>query len=127
MRGSGDSPLAGWRILVAEDEYLVARDIRALLYDRGADAVQLAPNLASARACLKACAPDAAVLDVWLLDESVFALADSLIDAGIGVVFLTGYDAAVIPQRFAHCLRLEKPYRHERLIEGLRALAKPPG
>lgn len=127
MTAPAGAPLAGWHVLVAEDEYLIAREIRATLTGAGAASVDIVSDLAAARARVAAQAPDAAVLDVKLVDDEVYALADTLIAAGTGVLFLTGYDVSDIPPRFADCPKIEKPFRKARLAEGLQALAKQAG
>jgi hypothetical protein len=52
---------------------------------------------------------DGAVLDIHLGEERVYPVADALIDRGIPFVFLTGYDALVIPETYAGAPRCEKP------------------
>jgi len=52
---------------------------------------------------------DVAVLDINLRDQPVYVIADQLEQAAIPFVFATGYSAEVIPHRFQHVIRLEKP------------------
>lgn len=49
------------------------------------------------------------MLDINLQGELVFPVADGLVARGVPFVFATGYDAAVIPQRFSRMTRCEKP------------------
>lgn len=97
-----DLPLRGCRVLVVEDEFLIADELRGEL--AGARAQVLGPigHLEGAIALARAeGAIDAAVLDLNLGGVEVFRLADLLIERGVPVVFSTGYDAASLPPRFA--------------------------
>lgn len=98
------------RVLVAEDEYLLAVDLVQMLTRRGAHVLGPFPTVAAASACLdRATLPDLAVLDVNLRGEMVFPVADRLIARGVPVLFVTGYDTAVLPPDYAAVPRLEKP------------------
>lgn len=102
--------LKGCRVLVVEDEYMLADDLRSEL--EAAEAIVLGPvaRLAAAIALIEAePALDGAVLDVNLGGASVFPAADLLLSRGVPIVFTTGYDASSIPARYAHVVRCEKP------------------
>lgn len=84
-------PLAGRRILVIEDEALVALDLEMTL--QAAGAVTLGPflRLREALPAVVTLSADAAVLDVMLGRDESFALADRLRERGVAVVFHTGH------------------------------------
>jgi CheY-like chemotaxis protein len=105
-----DNALAGKRILLAEDEYLIAYDLRDALASAGAEIVGPFATLAETVGCLKeGGAIDAAVLDVNLRGEMIYPAADALTARGVPFLFATGYDQESLPERFATSLRLEKP------------------
>ncbi|MBV9783442.1 MAG: response regulator [Acidisphaera sp.] len=102
--------LAGRRVLVVENEYLIAEALREALEDAGAGVLGPVPDVAAALNLLAAgAAPDGAVLDVNLGDEMAWPVADALLARGVPFVLATGYDASVIPARYAGVRRCEKP------------------
>ena len=102
--------LQGRRILVVEDEYLIADAMQIALEGAGAVVVGPAPSVRKALWLLDADAGvDCAVLDLNLGDEKVFPVADMLQARGVPFLFTTGYDAAAVPQAWRHVRRLEKP------------------
>ncbi|MGA0588674.1 response regulator [Dyella sp. KRB-257] len=102
--------LRGKRVLVVEDEYLIAEDVRIALVLVGAEVIGPYGTLAAAaQACARIPAPHVAVLDVNLAGERVFPVAERLVDSGVPCLFTTGYDDISIPDVFARCPRLRKP------------------
>lgn len=115
-----DRPLNNCRILVVEDEYLLADELSQELSEEGATVLGPVPTVKDALAVLEIGAmPDGAILDVNLGGEPVFAVADVLIEQGIPMVFTTGYDAAALPERFQHLPRCEKPVNIRRITAAL--------
>ena len=105
------------RILVVEDEYLLAEELAQELSDAGALVIGPASSIARAMALLEPPSrPDGAILDVNLAGEPVFPLADTLIGRGIPLVFTTGYDRATLPKRFAAVPICEKPIHVGRIL-----------
>ena len=116
-----DRSLDRRRILVVEDEYLLAVEIALELEDKGAVVLGPAPSVEQALALLDdGPLPDGAILDVNLGGEPVFTVADALIGHGVPLVFTTGYDAAALPERFARVPRCEKPINIGRVTAALR-------
>lgn len=107
----GRPDLSGWRILVVEDEYLIAMDLADRLADLGAEIIGPAASVAEALALLSAPETrlDGAVLDVNLRNERVYPVADALIGQGVRLVFASGYDASLTPADYAGLPRLVKP------------------
>lgn len=117
--GPGDGgSLEGLKVLVVEDQALIAMDLEAVLREFGCVVVNLVPSAAGALACLRVQRPDAVLLDVNLSDGSAAPVAEALAAAGVPFAVLTGYEPDDIE---APALRaapyLGKPYR----CEGLRA------
>lgn len=98
------------RILVVEDEYLLAMDLEERLAEAGAIVVGPAPRVTAALALIEQTASlDGAVLDVNLGGELVFPVADELMAKGIPFLLATGYSGDEIPERYALIPRLTKP------------------
>ena len=110
----------GSRILVVEDEYLAADDLREGLEEAGVEVLGPVPSVAQAMDLLDAGArPDAAVLDVNLGEERVWPVADRLREAGVPFILATGYDARAIPEAYRAAPRCEKPYDATRCLRML--------
>jgi DNA-binding response OmpR family regulator len=117
-----DINLNGRRILVVEDEYFLAEDLREELADCGAQVLGPVANIKDATSFIKTGGVDAAVLDINLQGELIFSTADELREKGIPFAFATGYDRASVPSRFADVPRLEKPLKARQLAELLQPL-----
>ncbi|HEY0572058.1 MAG TPA: response regulator [Enterovirga sp.] len=98
------------RILVVEDEYMLAEDMQRGLEKAGAIVLGPVPSVEDALELLDD-EPhvDGAVLDINLGGEKVFRVADALGARGISFVFTTGYDASEVPPAYRHVPRYEKP------------------
>jgi CheY-like chemotaxis protein len=108
------------RILVVEDEGLVAMLIEDLLDDAGCEVAGSVGSVAQAIAWLEAGGEaDAALLDVNLGGEPVWPVADALAARGVPFAFTTGYDHLDEP-RFQNAPLLGKPIKAARLEEMLR-------
>jgi len=102
--------LAGRRVLVVEDDYLIATALCQELEDAGAEVVGPAPDVAAALELLAVeGAINGAVLDVNLGGEMAWPVAEALLAHGVPFAFTTGYDASSIPARYARVARCEKP------------------
>lgn len=112
--------LAGLRILVVDDEVMIADETAEELQKCGAEVLGPATRLEQAEKLADGSGPiDAAVLDINLRGQMVYSLADRLIARGVRVVFTTGYDRFVVPERFADVARCEKPVRPDDLLQVL--------
>lgn len=83
--------LDGLRVLVVEDEMLIAMDLENALEEAGANVVGLAATLDRALILAERELPDAAVLDVDLKGQDVFPVADALLARGVPFLFHTGH------------------------------------
>jgi DNA-binding response OmpR family regulator len=126
-RSGGAEGLAGCRVLVVEDEFLVALALGDDLRDIGCIVLGPYHDLKSARGGLDGAAFDLAVLDVNLNGVEVFPLADELERRRVPFLFLTGYGALNLPERYRRRTRVAKPYQFEQLQAAMRGLlASPP-
>jgi CheY-like chemotaxis protein len=121
----GSAALMYRRVLVAEDDYLLAEDMVRALAQLGAIVVGPVPDLAQALALLVDEPVDAAVLDIDLRGRLVFPLADALRQEEVPFVFATGYDVSAIPEAYRNVPRWEKPFRPEDLVAALPGIVQP--
>ena len=103
-----DSPVL--RILVVEDEALVAMLVEDALEDAGFGVIGPVRSVAQALETLESESPDAAVLDLNLAGENSVAVADALVARRIPFVVATGYGAAGLPPGHRGVPVLPKPY-----------------
>jgi CheY-like chemotaxis protein len=112
--------LAGRRILVVEDEYLIMTDIASSLEQAGAEVVGPAATVDEAlRLVGDPSRIDAALLDINLRGVMAFPVADALADRGVPFVFSTGYDRSILPPRYAKAAFCEKPSELSQIIRTL--------
>ena len=104
------------RILVVEDEFMVAALLQDRLVDLGCDVVGPASNIEEALELLATEQIDAAVLDVNISGRMVFPVADALAERKVPFVFATAYGGAGLVEPHAERTVLNKPY-HERALE----------
>lgn len=98
------------RVLVVEDEALVAMLVEDALTDAGYGVIGPAATVAEALALLGRERPDAVVLDLNLAGESSSPVADLLAQRGIPYVIATGYGASALPPGHERAAVLAKPY-----------------
>jgi CheY-like chemotaxis protein len=123
------------RVLVVEDEFVVAETARCDLEQTGATVLGPATSVGQAMRLIDQGGPiDLALLDVHLKGELVYPVARTLRASGIPFMFLTGYDAEAIDPEFATVPRMEKPlkvaraaYAYRRLVERAAAGPAAPG
>ncbi len=111
------------RVLVVEDEYLVAVDLMEALEGEGFKVIGPAADVSSA-ARLAAEEPviHAALLDVNLRGEFVWPVASILEERRIPTILTTGYNGSEIPPSYAHLPRHQKPVAMRTLVQHLRDL-----
>lgn len=114
--------LPGARIMIVEDEALVAMILEDQLEDLGITVAATCASVPEAMRAIDTSAPQAAILDVNLRGQLVYPVADRLIDRGIPFVFVTGYGRESIDRRYSFVKVLEKPVERQAL-EGLFATA----
>jgi DNA-binding NtrC family response regulator len=116
--------LEGKRILVLEDDFYLAQDEKALLEQAGAEVVGPFGSAPHGSGLPGEGRVDGAVVDINLGLGPSFDFAQALEDRGIPFVFVTGYDAAVIPDELSHIERVEKPIRDRDFIAAVARLGE---
>lgn len=118
--------LNGKRIIVVEDDYLLANDLCRELRDLGATVLGPAPTPFYAVQLVGRKKIDAAVLDVRLHGTMVFEVAEMLQDRGVPILFATASDRGSLPSRFQDTPLLEKPLDRKKLLTQIVALTRRP-
>ncbi len=112
-------------VLIVEDDPIIALDFEDTILGFGVKAVRTAASVAKALDLIADRAPDFALLDVGLVREKSFAIAERLDALKIPFVFVTGYDAdARLPTAFVDKPRLPKPYSTAALEAALKGCAR---
>lgn len=120
--------LTGRRVLVVEDETVVAMLLEDMLEDLGCRLAESLGSLQAALAAAETTDAEVAVLDVNVGGEAVFPVAERLAARGVPLIFATGYGQAGLPERWRGSAVLGKPFLQEDLKQALdRALARPVG
>lgn len=124
MPAQSGGRLAGRKILVVEDSYLIAEDVCITLAREGCEIVGPASHLAAGLKLAEAALlPDCALLDINLHGEHCFPIARMLAGRAVPYIFLTGYDdRAIIPPDVHPVAVLGKPLGSNLIEEVLRAL-----
>jgi CheY-like chemotaxis protein len=102
--------LTGYRILVVEDEWLIASVIEKVLQDLGCVVVGPVGRLDAALQRAKDETLDAAILDVSIRGGKVYPVAEQLATRGIPFVLASGYGDWLLPEIFRDQPRLFKPF-----------------
>jgi DNA-binding response OmpR family regulator len=112
--------LTGKRVLLVEDEMLIALDIEQTLRASGCEVVGPFADVAAALSAAESRTLDAGVLDVNICGANTFAIARRLERRGIPFVFLNGYSRDLLAPENPEWEVFEKPYGLERLLARLR-------
>ena len=103
-------------VLIVEDDPIIALGFEDMILGFGVKTVRTAGSVARALDMIADRAPDFALLDVGLVREKSFAIAERLEALQIPFAFVTGYGADVcLPSAFGHRPRLPKPCPTEAL------------
>jgi two-component sensor histidine kinase/CheY-like chemotaxis protein len=124
--GTASRGLPSQRIMIVEDEALVAMILEDQLEELGISIVATCASVSEAMKAIEKSAPEAAILDVNLGGQLVYPVADRLIDRGIPFVFVTGYGRESVDQRYSFVKVLEKPVERQAL-EGLFSIPRHSG
>jgi DNA-binding response OmpR family regulator len=115
-----------WRVLIVEDEWILADLIARALAEAGYAVIGPAADVSEGLRRLDEKPVDAAILDVHLGDEDSFAIAQELLQRGIGFAFLTGYSSREIPATFAGAPLIRKPARIDEIRATIDSLLQGP-
>lgn len=114
-----DRTLSGYRIVILEDDYYQAQDCRQLLEAAGAKVIAISATIPDLPALLEDGRIDAVLIDINLGHGLSFDFARELKARGIPFVFLTGYDAAMLPDDLQGSSYLTKPADAARIMAAL--------
>ena len=113
--------LAGLRVLIVEDEFLLAMELETLVEGGGCTTVGPASSVRQALALINGEHPDIALLDVNLKGERATPVAAALQERGVPYVLITGYsDAQLSEPELRAAPRLEKPVSRRALARAVR-------
>ena len=110
-------PPAGTRVLIVEDDTIIAMTAEDMLDEVGCKTAAVATTVAEALARAQDTEFDIALLDLNLQDENSLPVAQHLRDTGKRFVFATGYDGLPHGCGFTDAPVISKPYRIEQLAE----------
>lgn len=110
------------RILIVEDEMMIAMYLEDLVAEQGHTPVGPAMRLDQALELARSETLDAALLDVNLGDAKSFEAAELLRERGVPIMFLTGYGASGLPEEWKGSPTLEKPFEPHHLSSALETL-----
>ena len=115
-------PLTGHRVLLVEDEAILAFDLKAMIHEANGVVIAYAPNVAKALKLVNTPGLTLAVLDFRLGSENSLPVARKLHAAAVPFLFYTG-NAQCIPEIWPSVPILPKPVDPTRLINTLASLA----
>jgi DNA-binding LytR/AlgR family response regulator len=115
------SHLAGKRVLIVEDEPLIAEQLAYQMTTEGAEVIGPVASVDAALDLILNNHLDGATLDIKLMGNKTFEVADVLAARDIPFVFLTGYGARDVPARHASVSRVEKPVTPDVVSHALKA------
>jgi CheY-like chemotaxis protein len=118
--------LEGIRVLVVEDEFLVATLIEDMLTSAGCVVSGPIARVPEALDAVDRGGFDAAVLDVNIAGDRIDPVADALSRRNVPFVFVTGYSTGVLPGEYAARPRLCKPFKIADLLGMLSSVVAPP-
>jgi DNA-binding NarL/FixJ family response regulator len=111
--------LAGRRVLLVEDQYLVAEEMRRMVSDLGGEVLGPVPRTAAALRILAAEPVDLAVLDINLGPEDAYPLATELMRREVPFLFATGCEPWVVAEAFREVPRVDKPLTAKTFADAL--------
>jgi DNA-binding response OmpR family regulator len=109
-------------VLVVEDEYFLADDLKRALDREGFTVVGPVGSEAKALDLLENEAVDCAILDIKLHGQMIYPLARTLRSREVPFLFLTGYDSVEPDTGFDDVELLRKPFTTEAVIQGIHRL-----
>lgn len=113
-------PIKGRRVLIVEDESLVAMLLETILEDMGCSPVGPAATVDDGLKIISDGEPlDAALLDVNVAGRQVFPVAQALKDRGVPFVFSTGYGEGGLPDEWRGQPTLQKPFTESAVRDAL--------
>ena len=122
QRSQPEGSLVGKRVLVVEDEALIAMVIEEYLIEAGCSVLGPAPTPAKALKLIQDEGIDLALLDGNLAGRPVDEVAAALTQKGVPFAFVTGYGREALPPAFQDAVAVEKPFTREQILAALEQL-----
>ena len=119
---SAVDPAEPARVIIVEDEPLVAENLRDDLVEAGFEVVGVAPRVESALELIEGTGFDVAILDANLAGTSAAPAAAALSARGLPFMVLSGYAREQLQREFSEAVYIQKPYRVRKLIDALNSL-----
>jgi DNA-binding NtrC family response regulator len=119
MVSNSDGQASRKRVLLVEDEPLIAVALESTLSELGFNVVATASRISSALEAVSRETFDCAILDVSLGSHRIDCVADALAARGCPFFFMTGYGTSDVPSRHAARAVLQKPFKLEQLLAAL--------
>ena len=110
---------AGRRVLIVEDEALIAGLIESILSAAGWSVVGPVATLERALEAIERGRLDAAVLDVRVNGHDTYAVADVLMRRGISFIFVSGFTRKQMPPGYRDCAYIAKPFTPDSILARL--------
>jgi CheY-like chemotaxis protein len=107
------------RVLVVEDEALIAMLVEDMIHDSGGEMVGSAGTLSDAVDLARTAQADVALLDLDLKGTLAYPAADVLRERGMPIVFTSGYGSHGVIERFRDCPILDKPFDQHSLEQAI--------
>ena len=105
------SPLSGRRILIAEDESLIALELEDAMQALGCEVLGPVSRVEDVLTHARSGGLDGALLDVNLRGEQIFGILPELVASGLPLIITSGYDdATLFPEEFRSLPRIAKPF-----------------
>ncbi|MCB8878496.1 response regulator [Acidisoma silvae] len=115
----------GCRVLVAEDDPMLAMRIEDLIQDAGGEVIGPFETVAETAAAVRANTIDIAILDLSLKDGNAYPIADMLDPRAVPFIFLSGYGADSGPTDRPNWQWHSKPFVAEELLAKVKGLLHP--
>lgn len=120
MTDGAQSLIRGRRILIVEDEFLIAEELREAFEELGAVVIGPVATVAAALAIIGSRERlDGATVDVTLGRDKAYPVAEALLERGLPFVLLTGYGAQTLPEHLRGVPKCEKPFNMRKVVHAL--------
>ena len=114
-----------FKVLIVEDEWLIAQDLAEEISDAGYAVIGPAHNVSDALQLIDDETADGALLDVNLRNETSYPIAEALTLRGIPFTFISGYERNQLDPVFGSCAMLKKPIQVRALRTRLQEMTAP--
>jgi CheY-like chemotaxis protein len=119
MRNLSERELSNRKVLVVEDEMMIAMLIEDMLEEIGCELVGLATSVPHALELIGKEQVEVAVLDVNLDGQDTYAIADALRQKNVPFIFATGYGSTGLRKEYGNRPVLQKPFETKDLESAL--------